>query len=94
MNLSKHSIIKAIRISWEDISAETDLKTFCLAVKYPSAAAPDEINGIETARTSFGGVCQVPLYLIISLGVDEKVYDNEYLPASMIVDYVRCYQYK
>ena len=52
------------------------------------------INGVETARTSFGGVCQVPLYLIISLGVDEKVYDNEYLPASMIVDYVRCYQYK
>ena len=52
------------------------------------------INGVETSRTSFGGVCQVPLYLIISLGVDDKVYDNEYLPASMVVDYVRCYQYK
>ena len=52
------------------------------------------INGVETARTSFGGVCQVPLYLIISVGVDEKICNNEYLPASMIVDYVRCYQYK
>ena len=52
------------------------------------------INGVETARTSFGGVCQVPLYLIISVGVDEKIQGNEYLPASMIVDYVRCYQYK
>ena len=52
------------------------------------------INGVETARTSFGGVCQVPLYLIISVGVDDRIYDNEYLPASMVVDYVRCYQYK
>ncbi|MBR4050901.1 MAG: glycoside hydrolase family 16 protein [Clostridia bacterium] len=51
------------------------------------------INGVETARTSFGGVCQVPLYLIISLGVDERVDDNDYLPASMVVDYVKCYQY-
>lgn len=52
------------------------------------------VNGVETARTSFGGVCRVPLYLIISLGVDERVYENEYMPASMVVDYVRCYQYK
>ena len=52
------------------------------------------INGVETARTDFGGVCRVPLYLIISIGVDEGVANNEYLPASMIVDYVRCYQYK
>ncbi len=52
------------------------------------------VNGVETARTSFGGVCQVPLYLILSVGVDEKVAGNEYLPASFIVDYVRCYQYK
>lgn len=51
------------------------------------------VNGVETARTDFGGVCQVPLYLIISLGVDERVYDNEYMPSSMVVDYVRCYQY-
>ena len=52
------------------------------------------INGVETARTSFGGVCEVPLYLIISVGVDENIKDNEFLPASMVVDYVRCYQYK
>lgn len=51
------------------------------------------VNGVETARTSFGGVCRVPLYLIISLGVDERVYENEHLPASMVVDYVKCYQY-
>ncbi|MBQ6119446.1 MAG: glycoside hydrolase family 16 protein [Clostridia bacterium] len=31
------------------------------------------VNGVETARTDFGGVCQVPLYLIISVGVDEIV---------------------
>ena len=52
------------------------------------------VNGIETARTSFGGVCEVPLYLIISVGVDENIVKNEHLPASMVVDYVRCYQYK
>ncbi len=52
------------------------------------------INGVETSRTSFGGVCRVPLYLIISLGVDEKIADNTFLPSSFIVDYVRCYQYK
>ena len=52
------------------------------------------INGIETSHTDFGGVCQVPLYLIISIGVNEQIKQNEYLPASMLVDYVRCYQYK
>lgn len=52
------------------------------------------INGVETARTAFGGVCQVPLYLIISVGVDDKIQNNDFLPASMVVDYVRCYQYK
>lgn len=52
------------------------------------------INGVETARTSFGGVCQVPLYLIISVGVDERIYENDYLPTAMVVDYVRCYRYK
>ncbi len=52
------------------------------------------INGIETARTDFGGVCQVPLYLILSVGVDERIAQNDELPASMIVDYVRAYQYK
>ncbi len=52
------------------------------------------VNGTETARTSFGGVCRVPLYMIISVGVDEKVAGNTQLPASMIVDYVRAYRYK
>ena len=52
------------------------------------------INGIETARTDFGGVCQVPLYLILSVGVDGRIENNDELPASMIVDYVRAYQYK
>ena len=52
------------------------------------------INGVETARTDFGGVCEAPLYLIISVGVDENIANNTYLPASMTVDYVRCYQYK
>ena len=51
------------------------------------------VNGVETSRTDFGGVCQVPLYLIISVGVNDRVFDNGYLPSSMIVDYVRCYQY-
>ena len=50
------------------------------------------INGIETARTDFGGVCQVPLYLIISVGVNEDVYKNPDLNATMTVDYVRCYR--
>ncbi|MCR5151288.1 MAG: glycoside hydrolase family 16 protein [Clostridiales bacterium] len=52
------------------------------------------VNGVETARTSFGGVCQVPLYLIISVGVDELIENNEFLPTPFTVDYVRCYQYK
>jgi beta-glucanase (GH16 family) len=52
------------------------------------------INGVETARTDFGGVCQVPLYLIISLGVAANITDNKNLPAEFIVDYVRAYQYK
>lgn len=52
------------------------------------------INGVQTAHTDFGGVCAVPLYLILSLGVNEKIAENPYLPASMVVDYVRAYQYK
>ncbi len=51
------------------------------------------VNGVETSRTDFGGVCRVPLYLIISLGVNEKV-KREDMPADFIVDYVRAYQYK
>ena len=52
------------------------------------------VNGVETARTDFGGVCQAPLYLILSVGVNEKIADNTMLPADFIVDYVRAYQYK
>lgn len=52
------------------------------------------VNGIETARTDFGGVCQVPLFLIISVGVNDEIARNQNLPATMKVDYVRCYQYK
>ena len=52
------------------------------------------INGVETAHTDFGGVCEVPLYLILSVGVDERIAQNGDLPAKMIVDYVRAYQYK
>lgn len=51
------------------------------------------INGVETAHTDFGGVCAVPLYLIISVGVDERIAENTQLPARMIVDYVRAYQF-
>ena len=52
------------------------------------------INGKETARTDFGGACEVPLYFIISLGVNEKIAQNTYLPSAFKVDYVRAYQYK
>lgn len=59
--------------------------------------SPDEyifyINGVESARTDFGGVCQVPLYLIISLGIGDNIGDNKNLPAEFVVDYVRAYQY-
>ncbi len=51
------------------------------------------INGVETARTDFGGVCAVPLYLIISLGIGPHIDENKELPAEFIVDYVRAYQY-
>ena len=52
------------------------------------------INGVETARTDFAGVCEVPLYFIISLGVNENIVQNEYLPSTFKIDYVRAYQYK
>lgn len=52
------------------------------------------INGVETARTDFGGVCQVPLYPIISLGMAKNLSYNKDLPAEFVVDYFRAYQYK
>jgi len=51
------------------------------------------INGVESARTRFAGVCRVPLYLIVSLGVDEYA-NKDQLPAEFVIDYVRAYQYK
>lgn len=51
------------------------------------------VNGIESARTDFGGVCTVPLYPILSVGVNELIENNKELPAEFIVDYVRAYQY-
>ncbi len=52
------------------------------------------INGVETARTDFGGVCTVPMYPIISLGMSKLLAENEYLPAEFVVDYIRVYQYR
>lgn len=57
------------------------------------------INGQEYARSSAGGVCQNPLYLILSVemygengvasGRDKNADEAEF-----IIDYVRAYQYK
>lgn len=63
------------------------------------------VNGRETGRSSFGGVSEVPEYMLLSTefdGVDGKPFhgwsgiakpDAKDLPAEFIVDYVRAYQY-
>ncbi len=64
------------------------------------------VNGVETGRSRFGGVSKVPEYMLLSVeidGVGGKPYhgwsgiitDNEEgaLPAELVVDYVRAYQY-
>ena len=56
------------------------------------------VNGKEFYRTDEGGVCQNPLYLILSVEVkgDNAVSserDENAAPADLIVDYVRAYQY-
>lgn len=56
------------------------------------------VNGKEFYRTDEGGVCQNPLYLILSVEVkgDNAVSserDKNAAPADFIVDYVRAYQY-
>lgn len=65
------------------------------------------INGQQTGHSKFGGVSEVPEYLILSMEVDgvggkpyhgwsgivTKNKDGE-LPAALVVDYVRVYQYK
>lgn len=58
------------------------------------------INGVETFRTSFGGVSQNEEYLILSVemrGKDGIPSERENAPAEdafFIVDYVKVYQYK
>lgn len=57
------------------------------------------INGIETFRTSFGGVSQNEEYLILSVEMKGENGVPEYRDASgeeaeFIVDYVKAYQYK
>ncbi len=58
------------------------------------------INGVETFRTSFGGVSQNPEYLILSVemrgedGIPSERANTPADGAEFIVDYVRVYQYK
>ena len=63
------------------------------------------VNGVETGRSDFGGVCEVPMYLILSVevggnnAVPEKDWTGGPLapdctPTDFIIDYVRAYQYK
>ncbi len=64
------------------------------------------INGIETGRSDFGGVSQVPQWLILSVEiggemgvageswVGESIETNTEPLTDFIVDYVRVYQYK
>ncbi len=64
------------------------------------------INGVETGRSKFGGVSEVPEYLLLSTeidGVDGVPFygwsglitknKSDALPAEFIIDYVRAYQY-
>ena len=52
------------------------------------------IDGEETWRTSEGGVCEVPCYLILSVeaGTWGGELIDEQLPAAFLVDYVRVYK--
>ena len=58
------------------------------------------INGVETFRTSYGGVSQNEEYLILSVemkgenGIPSDRDNSEGKEAQFIVDYVRVYQYK
>lgn len=56
------------------------------------------VNGKEYCRSNAGGVCQNPLYLILSIEMwGENAVpldrDADSAPADYIVDYVRAYQY-
>lgn len=64
------------------------------------------INGIKVGKTDFGGACQVPEFMLLSVEVggenavpDESwagpsIETNTEAPTDFIVDYVRVYQYK
>ncbi len=58
------------------------------------------INGVETFRTSFGGVSQNPEYLILSVemrgenGIPSQRENAPGEEAQFVVDYVKVYQYK
>ena len=62
------------------------------------------VNGVETGRSRYGGVCRQPLYMLLSVEVDGvggipsagwsgKITKNRTadLPADFVVDYVRVY---
>lgn len=64
------------------------------------------VNGKETGRSAFGGVCRNPLYLLLSVEVDGVggkpstgwsglITENteDALPADFVIDYVRVYQH-
>jgi len=65
------------------------------------------VDGVETGRTSFGGVSRNPEWLILSVEVSGSggvaggdnhgtgvISKNKKWPANFVVDYVRAYQYK
>ena len=64
------------------------------------------INGVKVAKTDFGGACQVPENIILSVEVGGEngipaqswagpsIDTNTAAPTDFIVDYVRVYQYK
>ena len=64
------------------------------------------IDGVETARSSFGGVCQNELFLMLSVEKKTKGFDRWFWAGNInrnqsneamtdfAVDYVRAYQYK
>lgn len=56
------------------------------------------INGMEYARSDFGGVCQNPLYLILSVEMNGQNgvaadRDQNGAETEFVVDYVKVYQY-
>lgn len=64
------------------------------------------INGVKVKKTDFGGACQVPENIILSVEVGGEngtptqswagpsIATNAEMPTDFIVDYVRVYQYK